>query len=317
MPDSVPLVNAPGTREPAPRVPWLNRDGFAVLHPGRDGRVLVPALPGFRAWGLDSLLPPRFVAIAGGVLHGRRIVLDPDGGGGDSGGRGRSGTRAANVNLDVARALARMLSAAGADVLLTRDGDWALSDVERVEKSERVLAERFLRIGHRAEPPMMGHYFSSAAGKAWAGRAAQELARLVLPAPSPAEDAQYPLQQTSCPALYAAPARVDDAREEERLRAPGTIRAEAYALYLSLVREWAPDAEWPRDSIEVRDGAGRPVAGVAVALGGALVLESDALGRIRFARTEPGPIEAVVRDPRARVAALLLDSDRGIVLTGH
>jgi len=314
MPDAVPLVNAPGTREPQPAVTWINRDGFAVLLPGADGRVTVPALPGYRAWGADSVVPPRFVAIAGGALHGRRIVLDPDGGGDQNGGVGPSGTRAAALNLDVARALARMLAAAGAEVLLTRDGDFALSDVERVEKSERFLAERFLRIGHRAEPPMMGHYFSSAAGKAWAGTTTNALAALGLPAVAPAEDAQYPLQQTSCPALYAAPARVD--QDEQRLLAPGTIRAEACALFLALAREYAPHASFTPDSLEVRDGAGRPVAGAAVTLGGTLVLESDALGKIRFARTEPGPIEVVVRDPRASARVLLLDSDRGIVLTG-
>jgi N-acetylmuramoyl-L-alanine amidase len=315
MPDATPLSNAPGTRGAHPTAGWINRDGFATLLPGADGRITAPALPGYRVWGADSLLPPRYVAVAGGALHGRRIVLDPDGGGDQNGGVGRSGTRGAALNLDVARALAGMLTAAGATVMLTRDGDWALSDVERVEKSERFVAERFLRIGHRAEPPMMGHYFSSAAGKAWAGRSAEALARLALPAVAPAEDAQYPLQQTSCPALYAAPARVDEA--EARLLAPGTLRAEAYALFLALAREWAPNADWPLDSLEVRDTAGRPVAGAAVTLGGALVLESDALGRIRFARTEPGPIEVVVRDPRARARALLLDSERGIVLTGN
>jgi hypothetical protein len=314
MPDSVPLANAPGTREPAPAMTWINRDGFAVLLPGADGRITVPALQGYRAWGADSLLPPRFVAIAGGALHGHRIVLDPDGGGDQNGGVGKSGTRGAALNLDVARVLARMLAAAGAEVLLTRDGDFALSDVERVEKSERFAAEHFLRIGHRAEPPMMGYYFSSAAGRAWAARATDAFARLGLAAPAPAEDAQYPLQQTSCPALYAAPARVDDA--EERLLAPGTIRAEAYALFLALAREWAQSADVATDSLEVRDAAGRPVAGATVTLGGALVLETDALGRIRFARTEPGPIEVEVHDPRAAARALLLDSDRGVVLTG-
>jgi N-acetylmuramoyl-L-alanine amidase len=316
MPDGAPLANAPGTEGPEPAVRWINRDGFAALLPGPGGRLTVPALPGYRAWGADSVQPPRLVAIAGGALHGRRIALDPDGGGDQDGGVGRSGTRAATLNLEVARALAAMLGAAGARVTLTRDGDYALSDVERVEKSERFFAERFLRIGHRAETPMMGHYFSSAAGKAWAARTTEAFARLALPAPAPAEDAQYPLQQTSCPALYASPARVDVASEEQRLLAPGTLRAEACALFLALAREWAPNADWPPDSLEIHDAAGRPLAGAAVTLGGALVLESDALGRIRFARTEPGPIEVVVRDPRAATRALLLDSDRGIVLTG-
>ena len=82
-----------------------------------------------------------------------------------------------------------------------------------------------------------------------------------------AEDAQYPIQQTSCPALYAAPARVDDQGTERRLHAAGTVRTEAYALFLGLAREWAPEADWPIDSVEVRDASGRPVAGVSVTLG--------------------------------------------------
>ena len=128
------------------------------------------------------------------------------------------------------------------------------------------------------------------------------------------EDAQYPLQQVSCPALYAAPARVDSA--EDRLLAPGALRAEAYALYLALAREWAGEADWPLDSIAVEDAAGRPAAGVPVVLGGALVLETDASGRVRFARTEPGPIGAEVRLGGARIRRVLLDSERGVVLAG-
>ena len=61
-----------------------------------------------------------------------------------------------------------MLEAAGADVKLTREGDYALSDVERVQISEAFRADRFLRIGHAPEPPMIGYYFSSPGGRAWA-----------------------------------------------------------------------------------------------------------------------------------------------------
>ncbi len=243
-------------------------------------------------------------------------MLDPDGGGDASGGEGRSGTRAAGLTLEVARALAAFLTSAGAEVLLTRTGDFALSDVERVQSSERFRADRFLRIGHRAGPAMLGHYFSSVAGRAWAARTADALATLGLPAPPLAEDAQYPLQQTSCPALYAGLARVDNGADEDRLLGPGTLRAEAYALYLALAREWAPEQAFPLDSLDLRDEAGRPVAGAAVTLGGTLVLESDATGRVRFARTEPGPLEVVAEDPRVRARSVLLDSGGTHVLTG-
>jgi len=66
----------------------------------------------------------------------------------------------------------------------------------------------------------------------------------------------------------------------------------------------------------VRDAADVPVPGAFVTLGDALVLETDRQGRARFARTEPGPIEATVDDPRVRARTVLLDSTRGAVLTG-
>ena len=316
MPEGVPLRGAPGTSGPDPEVRWINRDGFVCLPRDSSGAVRVPALAGYRRWPSDSTWPPRFTALCGGALHGRRITLDPAGGGDEAGGTGPSGTRAANLNLEVARALAAMLRGAGAEVKLTREGDYALSEVERVQVSEAFHADRFLRIGHAPEPPMLGYYFSSAAGRHWAEGAAAAFTAIAGAAPRLAEDAQYPLQQTSCPALYASPARVDEAASETRLLAPGTLRGEAYALYLALAREWAIAADWPADSIEVRDPAGRPLAGAAVTLGEALVLESDASGRIRFARTEPGPTEVRVEDVRLRARSVLLESQRGLILTG-
>ena len=324
-------------------VEWINRDGFVRLTPDPDGRVRIPLLRGYRTWseaatsevrapvvGGDSLppvptpgptWPPRFVAIAGGALHGRRIVIDPAGGGDDSGGEGPGGTRAATVNLEVARALAGFLSAAGAEVKLTRDGDVALSDVARVQLSEAFRPDRFLRIGHATEPPMIGFYFSSTAGKAWASRTQSAFASLGIVPPRAAEDAQYVVQQASCPALYVSPVRIDAPGSEARLLAPGTLRAEAYALFVALAHEWAPSAAWPADSLEVHDAAGRAMAGLPIRLGGALVIETDALGRVRFARTEPGAVEIEAMaaaepglEPR-RVRRVLLESERGVVLT--
>jgi N-acetylmuramoyl-L-alanine amidase len=316
MPADTILTGVPGTTGFAPRIEWINRDGFVRLWRDSSGAVRLPRLAGYRAWPSDSIWPPRFAAIAGGALHGRRITLDPDGGGEDAAGSGPSGTRASTLNLEVARALAGYLVAAGAEVKLTREGDFSMSDVERVQVSEAFRADRFVRIGHAAEPPMLGYYFSSAGGKRMAERAAAAFASLGIAAPRLAEDAQYPLQQTSCPALYVSIARVDDASSEEALLAPGALRAEAYALFVALAREWAPDAEWPADSIEVRSADGKPVSGAAVTLGGALVVETDAFGRARFARTEAGPIEASVEDSRVHARTILLDSSRGIILTG-
>jgi len=320
MPGDSALTDAVGAARASAGHPWLDRDGFAVFELDAAGRALVPALPGYRVWPDSATLagaaPVRWTAIAGGALHGRRIVLDPEGGGDDAAGQGPGGTRAASLNLECARILAGMLTAAGADVRLTRAGDLALADVERVQAAEAFHAERFLRIAHRAAPPRLGHHPASPAGRAWAERAAQALAARGRPAPAVAEEAQYVLQQTSCPALFASPGSLADGESEAALLAPGALRAEAYALYLALAREWATQADWPADSLTLLDPAGRPVTDAAVTLGGALVLVTDASGRIRFARTEPGPLEVGVEDPRVRYRGLLLDSQRGAVLTG-
>ena len=315
MPGDLPLVRALAAGDPVPSMPWLNRDGFAVIPRDSTGTPRIPVLPGYRAWPADSVLPPRFVALAGGALHGRRIVLDPEGGGDDAAGQGPGGTRAASLNLESARILAGFLAAAGAEVRLTREGDLAISEVERVQASEAFHAERFVRISHRG-PARLGHAPGSAAGAAWAEHSALALAALGLAAPEVTEEAQYVIQQTSCPALFASPAALGDEAGEARLLAPGALRAEAYALFLALAREWAPRAVWPADSLTVLDAAGRRLPDAAVTLGGALVLVTDASGRIRFARTEPGPIEVVVEDPRTNIRGILLESQRGAVLTG-
>jgi N-acetylmuramoyl-L-alanine amidase len=315
MPEDVPLRDAPGTTGNEPALRWINRDGFVRLPRDSAGEVRVPALPGYRAWPSDSAFPPRFAALCGGALHGRRILLDPEGGGHDAAGQGPLGTRGATLNLECARILAGFLEAAGAEVKLARTGDFAIADVERVQAAEAFRAERYLRLS-RAGPARLGAYPTSAAGRAWAARAAASLASLGLPAPPVTDEAQYVVQQTSCPALLAAPGSLADEASETRLLAPGALRAEAYALFLALAREWAPDAAWPADSLTVLDEAGRAVPGAAVTLGDALVLVTDASGRVRFARTEPGPIVVAVEDARLRARTTLLESRRGAVLTG-
>ncbi len=325
MPEGARLADAPGTEEPEPRVHWINRDGF-VFDPtfdpaspwfqnGRDPARDRERLPGYRTWWSDTLLPRRFVPIASGALHERRIVIDPAGGGDDPGGVSPSGTRGATLNLDVARMLQSMLEAAGAEVLLTRTSDAPVSDFERVKIAEGFHADRFVRIGHPPAPARLGHYFSSAIGTRWANDLAELAPRFGLPRPSVGDDAQYPIQQSSASALYVQLGRVDSTGAAYGAPDPARLRAEAYAIYLSLARQWAPQASWPLDSLTVRDPEGRPIPRAAVRLG-TLVLETDSLGVVRFARTEPGPMLVQV-DGIPEASRVLLDSERGVVLTGR
>jgi hypothetical protein len=217
------------------------------------------------------------------------------------------------LNLEVGRALAAMLEAAGAEVVLTRDGDHAVSELERVQVAEAFRAERYLRIGHANAPPLAGHYFSSANGRRWAQRTAQSLAELGFPPPRVGESAKYPLAQTSAVALYVTVARTDSS--EAVLLSPGRLRAEAYALYLGLARDLVTvGSPWPLDSLQVLDADARPLAGAPVRLGAALVVATDRDGRARFARSEPGPLDVRIDDVRGRVHTVLLESERGRVL---
>jgi N-acetylmuramoyl-L-alanine amidase len=320
MPGDTALANGPGTLGASPDRDDLTRDGFLVARVDTAGHALVPRIPGYRVWADDSAqavsgLPARWTTWMSGALRGKKIMIDPEGGGEDASGVGPGGTRGSLLNLELARILAAQLSAVGAEPQLTRNGDASMSDVERVQRSEAYGSDRYLRIGHRAA--RLGYYFASPGGKRWAQRTSLTFQRVGLPSLTWGEDAQVPLQQVACPALYASPASVADTASEQRLLAPGTLRAEAYALLLGLAHEWAPDASWPVDSLEVRDADQRPVPGALVTLGGALVLETDAAGRVRFARTERGPMLVEVDHPRVRARGVLLDSMRGVVLTGY
>jgi N-acetylmuramoyl-L-alanine amidase len=296
---------------------WMNRDGFVALPLDSSGATALPRLAGFRRVGDPAAWPPSVTAVAGGALHGRRIALDPEGGGDDPAGIGPGGTRASALNLEVARALGAMLEAAGAEVVMTRTGDFAVSELGRVQVAEGFRAERYLRIGHANTAPLAGHYFNSAGGRRWGQRVSQVLAGLGLPALKVGESAKYPLAQVSAVALYASLARVDSA--EASLVAPGRLRAEAYALYLALARDLAPaeavtGGEWPLDTLRVLDAEGRPIPSAAVRLGAALVVATDSSGVAWFARTESGALPIEIEDTRAPLRVVLLDSERGRVL---
>ncbi|MCX5754302.1 MAG: N-acetylmuramoyl-L-alanine amidase, partial [Candidatus Krumholzibacteria bacterium] len=94
----------------------------------------------------------RLTPLFGGVLAGKRIAIDPGGGGSDPGGRSASSLRGASVNLSVARLLRSLLERAGATVTLTRNGDETISAQERVYVVNRADAELAVGIRHEGSP---------------------------------------------------------------------------------------------------------------------------------------------------------------------
>jgi N-acetylmuramoyl-L-alanine amidase len=317
-----------------------NGDGFFALKatPAYADSIVSARAAGYVA---ASGRPWQLAAIGGGALLGKRIALDPAGGGadttgidlspdvlaalagtsvgtavaaaldttralvlddslafapgvaaGDSLARRRAQVIEADANLRVARALREYLEAAGATVLLTRDSPESLTAVDRLRRTEAFRPDRVLVISHRAPANSagVGHYFSSAGGKAWAARMAARLrSRDVVGRAHVSESASYVVAQT---AAVAASANLPDARPlyVERTRGAAKLRDEAYALYLALLEDFGSDPRtWQpvvatvvRADSSAAAAGGTPAAGIPVSLDGRWTLFTDAQGRVRF-----------------------------------
>ncbi len=85
-------------------------------------------------------------------LTGFRVLVDPGHGGRDPGAIGINGLYEKAVNLTLARKLAALLSQAGAEVLMTRDSDMALTLGERVVIANASGADLVVSIHNNAHP---------------------------------------------------------------------------------------------------------------------------------------------------------------------
>jgi len=86
----------------------------------------------------------------GGVV--RKVLLDPGHGGKDPGAIGPTGLREKDVNLDVARRLARLLRRRGMEVVLTRTADVFVPLAERSRIANREQPDLFISIHADAAP---------------------------------------------------------------------------------------------------------------------------------------------------------------------
>jgi N-acetylmuramoyl-L-alanine amidase len=211
--------------------------GAILYAPGYHPRRLSSAPPANSAGVRAVSLVPLF----GGVMHGKRIALDPAGGGADEAGRGGGGLRGATVNLRLAGELERALLEAGAAVLVTREGEEQLSAEQRVFRVNRFGADLAigLRMGGEAEEDgvcRILHYPGSITGTAAAERLACSLGG-VPPCESAesAESAGTFLRQTSCPAVVVCGGSISDPEIEIILGSSGWIRIEVEAILEALI----------------------------------------------------------------------------------
>ncbi len=220
-------------------------------------------------------------------LLGAEIVLDPAAGGDDPGAVGGAGTRAADLNLAVARYLGDYLRRAGARVHLTRD-EWAgASGVDRVRTESPGGARLFVTIRHRGDAVEVAHYPTSRNGKRAAGLIAEEAAAFAATSARLREGAEFTLLMTAAPALIVTlPGPRDDARRGARLREPWHQRQSAWALLRGIVRYVAGEecegvADAPQAAVDRTFAAagGLALANALITLDDALPLQTTPQGR--------------------------------------
>jgi N-acetylmuramoyl-L-alanine amidase len=261
--------------------------------------------PGYRpapvSAGDTVTLTPWF----GGVLLGKRFVLDPQGGPPHTAGVGSLGLSASHVNLRVANYLAAFLEAAGAQVRLARTTEEVplAEDVARMTNKWR--ADRYIEIRHPGGPPdsagtVRSYYFpGSAKGKEMAAAIGDAAAkRLGRPHRGPAETVTYPLQQTACPAIVFAFPAISNTDEEMRLAQAWYLREQAYALFLGLLAMSAV----PADGTVQVDVTAADRRDWMVTLDGTWSLQTDERGRAVFEHVPAGSHEVRIRRAGAGMA---------------
>jgi N-acetylmuramoyl-L-alanine amidase len=115
------------------------------------GTAVVPLK--FKERYLDTLFRemkpgrPRFTQIP---LHIKRVVIDAGHGGSDPGAIGRTGLREKDVNLDIAKRLAKLLDNEGVKVVMTRSTDKFIPLSRRVDIANNANADLFISIHSNA-----------------------------------------------------------------------------------------------------------------------------------------------------------------------
>ena len=175
------------------------------------------------------------------TLAGLRVSLDPAHGGRDLGARGAEGLIEKDCNLLLARELAVLLSAVGAEVLLVRDGDRAMGlyDRTRAAAGWRPDLHLCLHHDHHADARASGaatFYFANGAyfsesGKRLAGYVVRALVEEIGRCDLHTHGRNYAcLREPECLALMVECGFITGREDALGLAAPGGIHAEAAAI---------------------------------------------------------------------------------------
>jgi N-acetylmuramoyl-L-alanine amidase len=300
----------PAQGDPAagPGAAISDQDGFFVLGSSPKPSGLEASAPGFRRAHveLDGEHCPeiRLERFYRALPRDITVALDPQGGG--------DGGQASNLNLAVAGRLKALLESVGIRASLTRGGDRAASKVERVAAAESAHATLLLSIAHQAgrrKGATLGRYPASSAGARLAGTLGEELKSSFGWDVPISDNAEYVIQQTSCPAAevtFLAPrSRKDDAL----VASPYQVWTRAYALLCGILKYLGVGSD-PGGTFAVSGKVtrgGKPAPGAVVTLDGTLEAITDASGGFGLRLIEPGPHTVTAFGEAARSRALPVD----------
>jgi len=249
-----------------------------------------------------------------GALHGKKILVDAEGGGDVPVAIGPTGLRASDANLVTALNLADYLRRAGADVDITRTTDKTIDNVTRVRFALERNPDVFLTVGHRLPEPGMDekpHMLVSRVGSRWSeGRVIGEhmvyhLRQLL----GTGEALGDPTSRKSLPgevhnwsswevmhagqqysATYVCPMMFDGPGVEARLSTAAGPRKEALAILYGLLDYFGLDDE-EMSGIEgtvVDAKTGEPLGDALIWLDETLVAQTEPDGTFLFKFLEPG-----------------------------
>ncbi len=190
-------------------------------------------------------LPPAAEKAVAGNLAGWKFCVDPGHGGGENGAPGPTGLLEKDVNLKVAMKLKNLLEAEGAEVLMTRYDDSAVSITQRWQMANAWGAHRFISIHHNAmdnQPWVNGtetwvHQYASEESLQLANAVQAELVgELGLPnrgVKRTVINSPYDfgvLKNTTMPAILTEASFISNPEEEQRLRDDSYLAREAMAI---------------------------------------------------------------------------------------
>jgi N-acetylmuramoyl-L-alanine amidase len=263
-----------------------------VLAPGYHRRQVKYRLRKNAGHHAEIVLEPLY----GGLLLDKSVAIDAAAGGDEPGAVGPGGTKAADVNLRVARYLQEYLEAAGATVHMTRH--------RFVDTIDPVVRTRFVRdlkpnklvsISYsnpyiQEEGSRCFHFYTDQEGKTLAEHLQKHLVSYLGRADLGVHEwSSYLMIEALVDRALATPDVITVPEAEERLGQTHHLRREAYALFCGLLEDFGLDMDQTGlIAGTIADAEGQSVEGALVVLDDALALQTGPDGSYRFSCVEPG-----------------------------